>query len=648
MGIAVLIGWRFDLEPLKRILPGLVSMNPLTAVAFVLAGISLWLQRRPAPDSATTVLRFGQLAGVAVAMIGLVKLLTYARVIDLPIDHWLFSAKLESDGGIHANRMAPNTAVSFLLLGVALALLDRAGPRGGRPGQFLALAVTLVSLLALMGYAYGVLWLYGIAAFIPMALHTAVLLHVLSLGVLAIRPRAGVMTLFTADSPGGVLVRRLLPGMITIFFVIGWLRLEGERRGYYGIEMGVALYTSGSIALVGGLIILAGHSLHRTDKARRREEAEREQFFSLSLDLLAMAGRDGTLRRVNPAFTAVLGFTSRELLERPWQERIHPEDRPDFIRSLQELADGAPTLHFDNRHLCKDGAYKWVSWKIQFSPEEGLFYATGHDVTEERAAAEAIRKLNDDLQVRASQLEEANRELEAFSYSVSHDLRAPLRHIQGYAEMLATATNGQLAEKPGRYLRTIGQAAEEMGRLIDDLLAFSRTGRHELRPEHVDFAALVRETIDGLEMLTRDRTLEWRIAELPAVQGDPSMLRQALVNLIGNAIKYTRRKPVATIEVGCAGTEHGYQVFYVRDDGAGFDMRYAHKLFGVFQRLHRSDEFEGTGIGLAIVRRVIARHGGRVWAEGETGRGATFSFTLKPAAPLLHDQPLEENIACRR
>ncbi len=641
-GAAVLVGWQADVDRLKRIVPGLVSMNPLTAVAFMLAGVSLWLLRHP-PGAAVpgTARRAGQLAAAAVAVIGLTKVLSYLGLIHPPIDQLLYSAKLELDGTTMPNRMAPNTALNFLLLGGALLTIDRAGPRGGRPGQLLAVAVALISLLALMGYAYGVRWLYGFAAFIPMALHTAALFHVLALGTLAARPQDGIMGLFTSDSPGGTLVRRLLPGMVTVFFMVGWVRLEGEKRGYYGTELGVALFTSGSIALVGGLIVLAGRSLHRTDLARRREEAERERFFSLSLDLLAIATRDGVFRRVNPAFTATLGHPTDALLALPWRAWVHPDDRDRLDVELARLAQGGATLHLENRHVRHDGSHAWISWKIQFAPEEGLFYATGHDVTDERAAAEAIRTLNDDLRLRARQLEEANRELEAFSYSVSHDLRAPLRHIQGYAEMLAAATRGQLAEKPERYLRTISQAAEEMGRLIDDLLAFSRMGRSELRPGRVALLPLVHETIAGLEMLTRGRSLTWSIADLPEVQGDAAMLRQVLVNLIGNALKYTRRKPSATIEIGMREGDLGFRTFFVRDDGAGFDMRYVDKLFGVFQRLHRADEFEGTGIGLAIVRRVIARHGGRVWAEGEPGRGATFFFTLKPAEPEPATLPLQ-------
>ncbi|HVZ63611.1 MAG TPA: ATP-binding protein [Lacunisphaera sp.] len=248
----------------------------------------------------------------------------------------------------------------------------------------------------------------------------------------------------------------------------------------------------------------------------------------------------------------------------------------------------------------------------------------------EQMEAEIFRSTQQ-VQAANRQLEAANAELESFSYSVSHDLRAPLRHVQGYIQMLNREVQAQLSDKARRYLQTIGDAAREMGMLIDDLLAFSRMGRTELCEAEVDLTRLAGEVRTDLAESTAGREIAWRIANLPRVRGDAAMLRLVLGNLLGNAVKYSRNCPAAEIEFGCDGEEDGRRVFFVRDNGAGFDMRYAHKLFGVFQRLHRADQFEGTGIGLAIVRRIISRHGGRTWAEGRPGAGATFYFTLTPA-----------------
>ncbi len=413
--------------------------------------------------------------------------------------------------------------------------------------------------------------------------------------------------------------------------LLGWLRLAGERRGWYDSELGVALNSVATIIIFGGLIWWSARSLHRAETQRQRTEAERERFFTLSLDLLGIAGIDGYFKRLNPAFSKTLGHDPAELLAQPFLDFVHPDDRAATLQEMQKLGQGEPTLQFENRYRCADGSWKWLSWRVQPFPEEGLLYATARDVTEYRQTQEAIQRLNTELALRATQLEEVNRELEAFSYSVSHDLRAPLRHIQGYADMLQRAMNGELPDKARRFLQTIIDAGVEMGQFIDELLAYSRIGRAEMQTSPVALDELVQHIIQDLEMVTKDRQITWKIAPLPVVAGDPTALRQVFTNLIGNAVKYSRNRTPAAIELGVAGEEDGLPVLFVRDNGAGFDMQYAGKLFGVFQRLHRADEFEGTGIGLATVRRVVARHGGRTWAEGVVDQGATFYFTLKPA-----------------
>ena len=253
-------------------------------------------------------------------------------------------------------------------------------------------------------------------------------------------------------------------------------------------------------------------------------------------------------------------------------------------------------------------------------------------------AEDRIRALNATLERRVAhrtkEIEDAHRELESFSYTVSHDLRAPLRHVLGYVDMLKRAADGQLSEKAVRYMATISGAAEHMSELIDDLLSFSRMGRAEMRTDKVVLGDLVYQVIEALEMETRGRKIEWRKGPLPDVAGDAAMLRLVISNLIGNAVKYTSTRDSACIEIGCSEEKDGRATIYVRDNGVGFDMQYSHKLFGVFQRLHRQEEFEGTGIGLATVRRIIARHGGTVTADGTVDRGATFSFAIGLASPM--------------
>jgi len=368
-------------------------------------------------------------------------------------------------------------------------------------------------------------------------------------------------------------------------------------------------------------------------ESKRAEQAleERDRFFDLSRDLICLATFDGYFKTLNAAWERTLGFSREELMARPFLEFIHPEDIPASQIQVKHLAAGKETVNFENRFHCRDGSWRWFAWNARAAVPQRLIYATGRDITEQKRAQEQIAKLHADLQKHAGQLEMANKELEAFSYSVSHDLRAPLRHIDGFVKLLARQAGDALDDCGRRYLDIIADSARHMGMLIDDLLVFSRMSRSELRHARVSPDALVHEAIHDLESETNSRPIHWKIASLPEVEADPAMLRQVWVNLIANAVKYSRPRNPAEIEIGCH-TDNGEVVFFVRDNGVGFDMQYAHKLFGVFQRLHRPEEFEGTGIGLANVRRIVHRHGGRTWAEGKHDGGATFFFSL-PGSP---------------
>jgi PAS domain S-box-containing protein len=268
-------------------------------------------------------------------------------------------------------------------------------------------------------------------------------------------------------------------------------------------------------------------------------------------------------------------------------------------------------------------------WSLRRDEQErpAAILETNNNITERKRREDEIQGLNQELAKRSAELESINKELEAFAYSISHDLRAPLRHMAGFTELLQKKASSVVDEKSKHYMAMILDSAKRMGNLIDDLLAFSRIGRAETQKTLFSLAQLVKEALTEVRQDTEGRDIGWKVGTLPDFYGDRSMLRLVLVNLLSNAIKFTRTRPQAEIEIGSANGNGDELIVFVRDNGVGFDMKYVNKLFGVFQRLHQAQEFEGTGIGLATVQRIIHRHGGKVWAEGVIDSGATFYFS---------------------
>jgi PAS domain S-box-containing protein len=383
----------------------------------------------------------------------------------------------------------------------------------------------------------------------------------------------------------------------------------------------------------------------RTEESLRASESRLLTIVENLTEGLAVSGIDGELLHFNRAALDMHGFVSLDDARRHLREfadifelstldgTVLPLDQWPLARILR--GENLRGFEVSIRHIHAD-------WRRVFSYGGTLVHDTDGqamlavvtigDITERERAAEEIRQLNADLEDRVSkrtaELEAANRELEAFSYSVSHDLRAPLRCVDGFSQAVLEDYGPQLPEEGRRCLQTVRDGAQQMGTLIDDLLALSRLSRQPLTKRDVDTGKLVRDVVEDLRVPHQERQIEIRVGELPACRGDRALLKQVWVNLLSNALKYTRNREAAVIDLGAA-RENGETVYFVRDNGTGFDMQYADQLFGVFKRLHRAEDFEGTGVGLAIVQRVVHRHGGRVWAEAQMDRGATFYFTLE-------------------
>ena len=376
----------------------------------------------------------------------------------------------------------------------------------------------------------------------------------------------------------------------------------------------------------------------RKEAAQAMADSE-ERFRTLanSIPQLAWIARaDGHIFWYNKRWYEYTGATPEQMEGWGWQSVHDPDVLPIVMDGWKGAIDSGKPFEMEFPLRGADGKFRAFLTRVEpmKDPEGRLvqWFGTNTDVEVLKQAKEKIRNVNIELEQRVvertGQLEEANKELEAFSYSVSHDLRAPLRAMNGFAGMLIKDLGNQVPVESARHLERIRVNALKMGELIDDLLSFSRLSRQSLKHQEVDMTRLVQNVLDDLAPEREGREIEIKTGTLPGCRGDPALLKQVWVNLLSNATKYTRGRERAVVETGCE-TANGETVYFVRDNGAGFDMRYVDKLFGVFQRLHRAEDFEGTGVGLAIVQRVVHRHGGRVWAEAEKDKGAVFRFTLE-------------------
>ncbi|MFB3815259.1 MAG: PAS domain S-box protein [Terriglobales bacterium] len=920
LGAIGLLGWVLGNETLKSVLPGHVSMKANTALGFVLSGLSIRLLRS---EGRGLRVRCGQVFAAVITAVGVATLAEYIFALDLHIDQSLFHEPAGTIGTASPGRMAVNAALNFVLLGTALLLLRRETARKRHVTDLLALTAAVISVLALLGYLFGVSSLYGFASYTQVALPTAVAFVVLSVGVLAAAADWGWASHLASDGLGGFTLRRLLPLALLLAPLFGWAVASPEKHGWYDSPMGHALFVLGLMVILGTVVVRNARTLDKIDAHRRRSETllrrSRDQWeltFNCMTEGLSYHAPDYTVLGGNEAFFALLGpdrlpgtkcyevvhgtqcppdycpmqrtlasgrtesgeffeprlrrylsvrtdpvldaegkitrivhvvqdVTERKLADADihrlaeivestddaiiatdlegkviaWNrgaEKMYgytraemvgqdiaitcpPELRHEVADELRQLRAGRRVQSFETRRVRKDGAMMEVSLTISplvdasgqvtgtsaiarditerkraeleiqrrgreaeearmrlnavvSSVGEGLYhldqdgrlvfmnaaaermlgyrlqeirgcnmhdlvhsrlpdgterhpedcgllgvirlgepYHTSEDYFQrsdgsfipveytsaplllegkvagavlsfrdigERQRAERertdllhreqqarreveaknaeIAQLNAELEERVRQrtaeLEISNRELEAFSYSVSHDLRAPLRSIDGFSQILLDEYSDKLDQEGRAFLGRVRAASQHMGQLIDALLQLSRVTRSEMRHDRVDLSGVVRSIAESLRQSAPQRQVEFRIADGLVVSADSHLLQVALENLLGNAFKFTMRCEHAEIEFG-ARIENNETVYFVRDNGAGFDMAYAHKLFGAFQRLHGVTEFEGSGIGLATVERIIRRHGGRIWADSQVGEGATFYFTLAPPKP---------------
>ena len=693
VGLVCIAGWVFDIPVLRSGHPGLVQIKANTAICLILLGSALWLRKAETRQTRGRIIVAQALAGLA-AVVGLSSFGEYLFGWDLGIDQLLFVENADAIGTIRPGLMAPINAINFVLLGLALVFLDWATHRRFWPSQLLSFTAGLLALFNVLdfilapgeyhthtslpaAFAMALLsiavvcgadseaedslfqrWFFrgaeaersqplrygGAVALVAAA---AILRHSLEqfVGVTLVTFITFFPATFLAAILGGIgpgILATLLSGFCAAYFFFDPPGIGVEKLGDV-IDLTIFLPTGIGISVL-------AETLERTRKrsaaTMQRAASYARSLLEASLDPLVTINPEGKITDANHATEEATGVARTVLIGTDFGGYFtEPEKAGAGYRQVLErgrVTDYALAIRHVSGKIT-DVLYNASLYRDEKGSVTGVF-AAARDVTERKRVEqelaayrqhleEMVAQRTGELRTTNTRLEGANAELETFAYSVSHDLRTPLRAVDGFSRILQEDYAPKLDPEGQRIVNVIREATKKMAQMIDDILAFSRAGRLELSIRPIDMNELVREVLRSLAPALAGSDVKVEIQPLPASKGDASMIQRLWTNLLDNAIKFTRTKPGGAIEVSAQAGDHE-TIYYVKDNGVGFDMQYAHKLFGVFQRLHGPDEFPGTGIGLAIVKRIVERHGGRVWAQGKVGQGATIYFALPNGGKL--------------
>lgn len=628
INLTALLYWTPYVNSAAGSIPAEWLIEGYTAVFFLFSAISLWLLSN---DNVTLKSRCLSIACSGVtALFGAFISSGYLFGIETEINQLFFSA-LPTVVGIAGptgpNGMAISTAFYFSLIGAALACLDLLH---NKLTYLLTVIVSILTALALIGYAYG---LTGMPRFAQMALPVAICFALLCAGILIARPDNTLVNTLDSKGIGGFMARRLLPAAIILPLVLGWLRILGEKHGLYDTSFGAALLVLLMIVTLSALIGFTAKSLDRIDAGRieaenvlRETQRRTRLIIDRAYDAFVAIDHDSVITDWNSEAEATFGWTREEALGKKLTETIIPDRfRKAHAAGLErylKIGHGPvlnqrieiPAVHKDGHEFPVELAV--FPLVVGDTPS---FCAFLHDITERT-------KNKERLEATTRKLEQSNRDLQQFAYVAAHDLREPLRTIRSYLDLIAPKLKPGMDEDTKENMAFIIEATQRMQMLITDLLSYARVDTQGKEFQSVDCSVVVAKVLVQLQTAIKESHRQLTYDHLPTVIADENQLFQVFSNLIGNAFKFAGEHP-PKVHVGAHQSGDEW-IFSVRDNGIGFDMSYAERIFEMFQRLHGIDEFQGTGIGLAICKKIIERHGGRIWVESQPDQGSTFYFSL--------------------
>jgi PAS domain S-box-containing protein len=666
IGFSVLVGWIFDFRPLMTVLPGFVAMKPNTAVGLCFAGLSLLLFTLPVSGGRRLAKKHAAALAGAVTIIGAITLTEYITGGDFRIDQFIFRDYVRGSGGPYPpGRMAPITAFNFVCLGTALVLLHF--PRRTRWTHLLTGFSALTSLLAIISYFYGVTSLFQSGSFTAVALHTAISFLALCAGIFCATANSGFMRVITASGTSGTLIRRYGLAAIVSPFLIGWLRVQGGRHDWYGMEFGAAIFAFTSAVIFAALAWIGANSLRIAERKqavvqeklrlahidlekrviartselaeahaglqaqmleRARVEHDNQQIMDNSLDVICAFNAQGRFLQVNRASAAVWGYSPEELIGRRFLDLVHADDREKTMAADASIMDGQAENGFENRYVRRDGSVVPMVWTAKWSAEHQTTFCVARDIT-------ARKQMESEL-FRAKEVAEAATQAKGdFLANMSHEIRTPMNGVLGMTSVLLdTPLTGEQKE----IAETIQASAEALLAIVNDILDFSKieAGKLELEVIDIDLAHVIRGTLRLLQEIAKAKGLELHSfihAEVPTkLRGDGGRLRQVLVNLINNAIKFTPDGEVALhVSVDRQSEEAAFLRFRVTDTGIGISPKTQARLFQAFTQADGSISrcYGGTGLGLAICKQLVEKMGGSIGVESSLGAGSTFWFTAE-------------------